>query len=375
MFLFKSWLSFILLALSGVNMAAGHIAKMPVPADSLHIDQLGKRDGSVFVQKNHEHYYCVTLITSSQRKFKVAVDTASAYTWVGAIQQNPYVEGFASHATGVSSHITYAGQTIVFDGETYDDSIALGDLIINPQGIGVPIELRNFPADLDGILGLGRTIATYGIGSDGKPIPTVVDNLYSQGAISSPLLGVYFMPENVGGNGILSFGSIRESVLTSDVKYIPVTTTPPANFFWGVDATIKYGDNMLLPIPASGILDTGTDNIAIPSDAFSAYQSATGGLLHRDSGWLIITQAQYDQLQTLSFLIGGESYDLSPNAQIRPRPSPNFSLMVLVFQKMTSPDIAFSLGIPFFQRYYVVFNSSSNEIGFARHIHTESTSN
>ncbi|KAG6333010.1 hypothetical protein ID866_6078 [Astraeus odoratus] len=352
------------------------LVRGPYPnyANASYIDQLGKRNGALPVQKDQDnYYYCASLITSSGSIFKVAVDTGSAYTWVGAIQHNPYVEGDASRATGVTTEITYAGDTVIFVGETYNDSVTLGTLVIDPQGIGIPRRLENFPAGIDGILGLGPTTGTHGMGSDGKLIPTVVDNLYSQGAISSHLFGVYFMPENVGRSGLLLFGYIYEAVLTSDVRYVSVTKNFPGNIFWSVDATIMYGSNTLLSF-GSGVFDTAAEQITIANDAFSVYQLATGGVLH-SSGWFIITQDQYNKLQPLSFLIGGESYDLSPNAQIRARPSPNSPIVLIVQSEMAEADFAFVLGMPFFQRFYVVFNSGSNEIGFASHIHTDSTSN
>ncbi|KAG6325870.1 hypothetical protein ID866_13219 [Astraeus odoratus] len=209
--------------------------------------------------------------------------------------------------------------------------------------------------------------------SDGKLIPTVLDNLYSQGIISSPLLGVYFMPKNVGTSGLLSFGDVRRTVLTSDVRYVPVTTTSPANNGWGVDATIVYGSNMPILSFGSGILDTGSDRISISRDAFQAYMFATRASL-RDRR-LYLTEPLYNELQPLSILIGGQSYKLSPNAQIRARSSSDSPIILVVQNRGPGPGIDFSLGAPFFQRYYVVFNSESNEVGFASHIHTDSTTN
>jgi saccharopepsin len=54
-------------------------------------------------------------------------------------------------------------------------------------------------------------------------------------------------------------------------------------------------------------------------DAFSAYQTATGAVMDETTGLLMITSSQYAKLQTLSFKIGSETYDLTPNAQIWPR--------------------------------------------------------
>ncbi|KAG6329082.1 hypothetical protein ID866_10007 [Astraeus odoratus] len=377
----------VLLALSCVNTSPTHLdtanvtfarASDPKP---LHNNQLGKRDGTLIVQRDDSGYYCAYIVTSSLSRFKLAVDTGSAYTWVGARQHNPYVQGFASRATGVPAVIKYGGGLVTFKGETYNDTIALGAVIVNHQGIGVPTEVNGLAASIDGILGLGPTAQTEGTSSDGRLIPTVMDNLYSQGAISSPSLGIYFTPSGVGGVGLLSFGHIDRTMLrlTSDVQYVPVTKFfGSENYFWSVEATIMYGDSMPILDLAPGMVDTGSPWISIASAAFSNYATATGGILH-PPGQLTITQDQYNNLQVLYFVIGGQSYHLSPNAQIHPRPSESSSSNseFWLAVQVTEPGfpLAFSLGVPFFQRYYVVLNSGSYEIGFASHIYTDSTTN
>ncbi|KAG6329846.1 hypothetical protein ID866_9243, partial [Astraeus odoratus] len=274
------------------------------------------------------------------------VDTGSAYTWVGARQDNPYLEGFASRATGVTVQCAYGGDLVTFKGETYNDTIALGDLIIDRQGIGVPTEVRGFSANIDGLLGLGPTRLTIGMGSDGRPIPTVIDNLYSERTISSPFLGVYLVPLGVESSGHLSFGEIDGTVLTSDVKYVPVTTLPPASHYWGVDATIMYGVNTPILNFGSGMLDSGSPRITLSSAGFSAYAFATGAVLH-PSGMLVITPSQYNNLQTLHLFIGGQFCHLSPNAQIYPRRSLTGLIPLVIHQHGFDLPLGFTLGSPF----------------------------
>ena len=55
------------------------------------------------------------------------------------------------------------------------------------------------------------------------------------------------------------------------------------------------------------------------ADAFKRYEIATGATIDDSTGLLTITQDQYANLQILSFQIGSNVYDLSPNAQIWPR--------------------------------------------------------
>ncbi|KAG6333276.1 hypothetical protein ID866_5810 [Astraeus odoratus] len=337
--------------------------------------RLGRRDDSVEVDR-FGYYYLASIVTSSASTYYVIIDTGSSYTWVGAMEDNPYVPGPRSTATPQTVNTAYEDGQLHLHANTWRDCIELDGLTIDPQEIGVAREVSGFTPGIDGILGLGPTRANAGIStSDGGIIPTVVDNLYSQGSISHPVLGVYFVPTNVGGSGLLSFGSIDVTDLTSDVKYVPITQTPHISNYWGIDASFVYG-NMPILGPASGILDTGAVRISLPNDAFMAYQLATGAVIDVNdiNERLTITQDQYNNLQTLSIHIGDQSYDFSPNAQIYARNDPSRQIFLIIRNMGPSMEY-FELGSTFFQRYYVVFNSSSSQIGFASHRYTYSTTN
>ena len=104
----------------------------------------------------------------------------------------------------------------------------------------------------------------------------------------------------------------------------PITGTSPANEYWGINESIKYGSTTILSETA-GIVDTGTstaggndkriiliDNdiigttlILIYTQAYDSYQSATGAVLDNDTGLLRVTTTQYDDLENLVFDING----------------------------------------------------------------------
>ena len=55
-------------------------------------------------------------------------------------------------------------------------------------------------------------------------------------------------------------------------------------------------------------------------DALATYQQLTGAVLDNEfTGLLQITPAQFENLESLFFNIGGRSFELTPNAQIWPR--------------------------------------------------------
>jgi len=150
-----------------------------------------------------------------------------------------------------------------FSGEEWLDTVTLAPgLVISQQSIGVANSTTNFTGG-DGILGVGPVDLTYGAVSNTSTVPTVLDNLLSQETISEEVLGIYYIPfSEPSSTGKLTFGSYDDSVITSSVNYVPLTTTSPATYFWGIDQSITYGNDTVLSLTA-GIVDTGTTLILI----------------------------------------------------------------------------------------------------------------
>jgi len=129
----------------------------------------------------------------------------------------------------------------------------------------------------------------------------VTDNLFAQKTISTESIGISFEPTDGSAlNGELSFGSvdttkvrnkttlvvvhtyniwIQSLQITGEVTFTPITHTSPASQYWGIDQTVSYGASGTQLLKSSGIVDTGTTLLLIATDAFQAYQKATGATL------------------------------------------------------------------------------------------------
>ncbi|KAG6334066.1 hypothetical protein ID866_5016 [Astraeus odoratus] len=382
----KSPVGFILLALFVVNASCVHVGieKMPlahVPgaerAKALYSNQLEKRDGSIITVRLEDYYITTIYTDDGSAEYDVIVDTGSPLTWVGAGPKNPYIQGHSGWPTGQELRIVYAAGE--FEGRGYIDSIILETragsepLTINSQFMGSATLVTNFPALIDGILGLGRNVESWMRGPDGNLISTIFESLYTQGAIKYAAFGIYFIPLNDKGVGEITFGYCNEAVITSALSYAPITSVPPASSMWGIYGAFMYDGRTILN-PTSGIIDTGAPTISIPKDATLAYMSATGAIQGSD-GWLTIGLEQYDSLQILSIIIGGQSYDFSPNAQIKPRATLASPIKLVINVIPDNYGLGFVLGHPFMQRYYVFFNATSSQIGFASTHNTASTTN
>ena len=148
---------------------------------------------------------------------------------------------------------------------------------------------------------------------------------------------------------------------------------------------------------------TGTTLILIASNAFSKYESDTGGRLDRNTGLLKITSTQFANLKTLNFIVGGvcllhsrsvwklmsffffdqTTFGLTPNGQIWPR-SLNSVIggvagsIYLIVGNLGTPSgegLDFINGQTFLERFYAVFDTANKRVGLATTSFTDATTN
>ncbi|KDQ62989.1 hypothetical protein JAAARDRAFT_168376 [Jaapia argillacea MUCL 33604] len=328
---------------------------------------------SVPVENKAVTYVANVGVGSPPTQYSLIIDTGSSNTWVGA--QKPYTRTSTSSKTGDTVSVTYGSGS--FSGTEFLDRVSLGPTLnIVKQSIGVADTSKGFDS-VDGILGIGPVDLTQGTLSPdtSSTIPTVTDNLFTQGTISNHLVAISFEPTIVPDtmNGELTFGGTDRSKYTGSVNYVPITETSPASTFWGIDQSITYGSGTTILSETAGIVDTGTTLILIASDAFARYQQATGGKLDSNTGLLQITPAQYGNLRNLNFLVGGVSYELTPNAQIWPRSlnsqiggtASGIYLIVSDLGSNSGQGLDFINGQTFLERFYSVYDSGNGSVGLA----------
>lgn len=85
--------------------------------------------------------------------------------------------------------------------------------------------------------GFGPDDLTSGTVSNTNVVPTIVDNAYGQGLISTKVLGVYFEPisgsSTTSNNGELTLGGVDSSKYSGSITYTPITSTSPASVSGG----------------------------------------------------------------------------------------------------------------------------------------------
>ncbi|KZT12610.1 acid protease [Laetiporus sulphureus 93-53] len=327
-------------------------------------------------------YTALIGVGSPPTYYNLVVDTGSSNTFVGT--GKTYVRTSTSIPTGQEVNVTYGSG--FFSGYEYLDqvTIALGFVIKN-QSIGDALEYADFEG-VDGIIGVGPVDLTLDTlyPDVNAEILTVMNNAYEQGLISKQILGVSFAPADSYSdtNGALTFGGIDSSLYTGKITYTPVTTTYPSNYYWGINVTrATYGDAAVIPYSDAGIVDTGTTLIYIADDFYSTYQNAIPGAYYDDNtGLIVIPESSVASMQDFDFEIGGTTFTLDAEAQLLPRDQnvawgAEPGLQYGYIGPIGSPSgegLDFIIGQKFMERYYAIFDTDNEVVGFAYTDHTYS---
>ncbi|KAF9481152.1 acid protease [Pholiota conissans] len=320
-------------------------------------------------------------VGSPATDYTLLIDTGSSNTWVGA--DKSYKSTSTSHSTRKQVNVTYGSGS--FSGTEFTDQVSLGgNLIIKSQSIGVASKATGFQG-VDGILGIGPVDLTAGTVSGTPNVPTVMDNLFGQKTIPTESLAISFNPTTSNGevNGELSFGSTDSSRFTGEIAFTPITKTSPASQYWGIDQTITYGSSGSPILTSAGIVDTGTTLLLIATDAFNAYQDATGATMDQATGLLTVTDDQLSNMESLFFEIGSTTFEFTANAQLWPRSlnsviggedGKNY-LIVSDLGSNSGSGLDFINGFGWLQRFYSVFDTTDSRVGIATTPFTDATTN
>jgi len=340
-----------------------------------------KRADSITVTNVATTYVASVGIGSPATTYSLLIDTGSSNTWVGAGKK--YVKTSTSVSTGKSVSVTYGSGS--FSGTEYTDTVSLGSgLTVTAQSIGVASRSSGF-SGVDGILGIGPTDLTEDTVSGVSTVPTVTDNLASQGVISPEVVGISYNPTTSDSvaNGELTFGGTDSSKYTGSITYVSITSTSPADEYWGINESITYGSSGTTVLSSSaGIVDTGTTLVLLGTTAYDKYVSLTGATLDETTGLLKISSTNYAKLESLSFNIGGTSFLLTANGQTWPRAlntaiGGSSSSIYLIVGDLgdIAAGLEFINGYTFLERFYSVFDTTNKRVGFATTANTDATSN
>lgn len=312
--------------------------------------------------------------------YDLVVDTGSSITFVGTGKK--YARTSTSVPTGQHVNVTYG--TGFFTGVEYYDTVTLAEnFVITKQSIGDALQFSDFNG-VDGIIGFGPVDLTQGTQTPDTNalVPTIMDNALKQGLIKNEILGISFAPatSSKDTNGALTYGGIDDTLYTGAITYVPVTDTQPAGFFWGINVTHStYGSHTIISRSHAGIVDSGTSLVMLADDFFAKYLDAIpGAYLDATVGLTVIPSSSVANMNHLNFTIGGHVFSLDKAAQLIPLDQNTFWGGQTGVQYGTVCNLGtgsgagldFIIGQKFMEKYYVIFDTDENRVGFAYTDHT-----
>ncbi|KAJ7729191.1 putative aspartic protease [Mycena metata] len=295
--------------------------------------------------------------------FNLIVDTGSSNTWVGATTK--FTAGSTGKSTGDSVEVSYGSGS--FSGTEFTDTVSLGGTTATSVSIGVAKTSSGFEGT-DGIIGFGPEDLTEDTVSGVNEVPTFMQDLVSQGVISSNILGVAFAPltgsEEEAVNGELTLGGIDDTAFTGEITY--TTRVAP---YWGVSVSnFAFGSTSLGTTAASGIVDTGTTLLYVPTAVYNKFLTASKGKLDNTSGLVKFTTKP---TSNFTFVVGGTTYTLTPaqyliaTAQYSNWGISSTSGFYTFINDGGSEAPNTILGMSFLEFYYSVFDTDNNRVGLA----------
>lgn len=272
--------------------------------------------------------------------------TCTTHTQYNSAKSSSYV------ADGRTWSIAY-GDGSTASGILAYDTVNLGGLSITNQTIELAKkESSSFASDpIDGLLGLGFDSITTVAG-----IKTPMDNLISQGLISSPVFGVYLGKEIDSGGGEYIFGGYDTSKYTGTLTTVPVSKSQG---YWGVTAgAVTAGTTSVSTASFSAIIDTGTTLLLFTNTVAAKVAAAYGAKDNGDGTYTI--SCSTTNFKPLYITLNGVQFEIPVDSIIFEQDGST------CYASFGYADLSFAiLGDVFIKNNYVIFNPSVPQVQIA----------
>jgi len=370
---------FVLLAV--IALASGAIVRMPMRKQSNSdfvkgiLSKAGRKyaskhmanfkgEGPVVIEdyQNSQYYGEITLGTPGQ-KFNVIFDTGSSDLWVAGSTCGKSCGSHASYNAAKSS--TYQANGTAFDimygsgpvsGYESVDVLSSGSLTVQAQefaevtdatGLGLAYKIGKF----DGILGLAFPILSV------NHVPTVFQNMFSQGLISDNAFSFYLGKES-GQAGELLLGGIDTNYFSGPMTWTPLKATT----YWEVTLDKFTAGTDVYGAGDSAIVDSGTSILTGPTDAVAKIAAAMGGKAINAAEYMVPCDGPNQP--TFTYTLNGVDFTLEPADYL----IPDGTLCLLGIMGMDIPRPTgplWIMGDVFMRKYYTVFDVGNKRVGMA----------
>ncbi|CAO0802565.1 unnamed protein product [Mucor circinelloides] len=311
---------------------------------------------------NDIEYYGTVKVGTPAQSLKINFDTGSSDFW--------FASTLCSTCTTHTRYDPTKSSTYVADGRAWSiqygdgstasgvlakDTVNLGGLTIKSQTINLAKrESSSFASSpIDGLMGLAFDTITTVAG-----VKTPVDNLISQGLISSPVYGVWLGKASNGGGGEYLFGGSNPNHYTGALTTVPVDNSQG---FWGITVgSLKAGTTSVTG-SFSGILDTGTTLLLFTQSIADKVAAQYGASDNGDGTYSI--DCDTSNLEPLNFSINGAQFQVPVDSLIFEQDGST------CYASFGYAGLDFAiLGDVFLKNNYVIFNQKVPQVQIAKSV-------
>uniref|UniRef100_A0A6J0T7D3 Cathepsin D n=1 Tax=Pogona vitticeps TaxID=103695 RepID=A0A6J0T7D3_9SAUR len=319
-------------------------------------------------------YYGEIGIGTPPQKFTVVFDTGSSNLWVPSIHcQLLDIACLLHHKYDSSKSSTYVKNGTDFaihygtgslSGYLSQDTVTIGDILVKNQLFGEAVRqpgITFIAAKFDGILGMAFPKISV------KEVQPFFDNVMEQELLEKNIFSFY-LNRNASSSpgGELLLGGTDPQYYTGDFNWVNVTRKA----YWQVHMDKVEVANGLTVCKdgCEAIIDSGTSLITGPTDEIKELQKAIGAK-PIIKGQYILQCDKLSTLPTVSFVLGGKSYELTADQYALKVTVQEQTLCLSGFSALDVPPPGgplWILGDVFMGAYYTAFDRDNNSVGFAK---------
>jgi Eukaryotic aspartyl protease len=297
------------------------------------------------------------------------------------------------HKVAPGFNVSY-GDGTVDTGDYFTDIVSLGSIKIQNMTMGLANVATNGPNDptlVQGLLGVGNVILESEASILNVTVPTIYDQLVSEGYINRAAFSLYLDDLNANTGSIL-FGAIDTTKFSGDLVSLPIQQIEGQYLRYTVTITsISIQDDSgtrALTDPnfeVLALLDSGTSNQQLPDNVMTELVQGLGAL--ESSGEAVVPCSYQNANASLVYQFGGANgpkvsvpfSELVQSLQGAPTFSngePECLFLVMGGATLDGTTEEVILGDSFLRSAYVVYDIANNEIAIAQAaLNATSTSN